>query len=190
MFADVKNDVRRDIYARLMAYSQGKDNDDVLACILSTWQSGGCSLPEYVGLGQFEFEKMIGHHFPGFLSSSLSQPDKSVSDDRVDEINDVRKLLADSRVGNTYSERWVAQIVAVACQGNDHLWQDLGLWSRKDLSELLMRNFSALAMRNDKDMKWKKFLYKQLCETEGIYTCRSPSCEVCAEYNDCFGPEE
>ncbi len=39
-------------------------------------------------------------------------------------------------------------------------------------------------------MKWKKFIYKQLCITEGIYTCRAPSCEVCADYADCFGPEE
>ena len=40
------------------------------------------------------------------------------------------------------------------------------------------------------DMKWKKFFYKQLCQTEGIHTCRAPSCEVCADYQACFGPED
>ena len=72
----------------------------------------------------------------------------------------------------------------------DHLWQDLGLWSRKDLGTLMQLNFPQLAARNDKDMKWKKFLYKQLCIAEGIYTCRAPSCEVCADYQHCFGPED
>jgi nitrogen fixation protein NifQ len=38
-------------------------------------------------------------------------------------------------------------------------------------------------------MKWKKFLYRQLCLEEGIYVCRAPSCEVCKDYDLCFGPE-
>ena len=54
----------------------------------------------------------------------------------------------------------------------------------------MLEHFKPLASRNDRDMKWKKFLYKQLCETEGITTCRAPSCEVCADYQNCFGPEE
>jgi nitrogen fixation protein NifQ len=54
----------------------------------------------------------------------------------------------------------------------------------------MMDNFEPLALRNDKDMKWKKFLYKQLCEAEGIYVCRAPSCEVCVDYDNCFGNEE
>ncbi|MCU7810980.1 MAG: nitrogen fixation protein NifQ, partial [Candidatus Thiodiazotropha sp. (ex Notomyrtea botanica)] len=74
--------------------------------------------------------------------------------------------------------------------GDDHLWQDLGLWQRSDLSRLMMVCFRPLARLNDRDMKWKKFLYKQLCETEGIYTCRSPSCKVCVDYDNCFGCEE
>ena len=54
----------------------------------------------------------------------------------------------------------------------------------------MLDNIAPLARRNGKDMKWKKFLYKQLCDTEGIYTCRAPSCEVCADYQNCFGPED
>ena len=62
--------------------------------------------------------------------------------------------------------------------------------TRDDLTALMMRNFPALAGQNTRNMKWKKFLYKQLCETEGIYTCRAPSCEVCVDYAQCFGPED
>jgi nitrogen fixation protein NifQ len=55
---------------------------------------------------------------------------------------------------------------------------------------MLQYNFPELAAKNDKDMKWKKFLYKQLCEAEGLYLCRAPSCEVCIDYPKCFGSEE
>ncbi len=83
----------------------------------------------------------------------------------------------------------MAGIVAAGCMGSDHLWQDLGLRQRAELSFLMEHHFPALAEQNCHDMKWKRFLYKQLCEAEGIYTCRSPSCEVCVDYHACFGPE-
>jgi nitrogen fixation protein NifQ len=54
---------------------------------------------------------------------------------------------------------------------------------------MLQYNFPELAAKNEKDMKWKKFLYKQLCEAEGLYLCRAPSCDVCIDYSKCFGPE-
>jgi nitrogen fixation protein NifQ len=85
---------------------------------------------------------------------------------------------------------WLAKILVAGCMGSDHLWQDLGLWSREDLSRLMTFNFQVLALSNNRDMKWKKFLYKQLCAAEGVYVCRAPSCEVCTDYHECFGPEE
>lgn len=85
---------------------------------------------------------------------------------------------------------WIIGIIVAGCLGNDHLWQDLGLWSRSQLSAMLQYNFPELAAKNDKDMKWKKFLYKQLCEAEGLYLCRVPSCELCTDYLKCYGSEE
>jgi nitrogen fixation protein NifQ len=84
----------------------------------------------------------------------------------------------------------MAEVVTNACMANDHLWQDLGLWSREYLSQLMRQNFPSLAAKNVHDMKWKKFLYKQLCDKEGISVCRSPSCEYCVDYLNCFGPED
>ena len=109
---------------------------------------------------------------------------------RYDELAELRDLLLLHRAGVNESEIWMAEMVAVAAMGRDHLWQDMGLWSRKELGELMMRNFPSLARKNNRDMKWKKFLYKQLCVTEGVYTCRTPSCECCSDYEQCFGPED
>ncbi|MCK7499364.1 MAG: nitrogen fixation protein NifQ [Comamonadaceae bacterium] len=33
-------------------------------------------------------------------------------------------------------------------------------------------------------MKWKKFLYKQLCEREEILVCKAPSCAVCCDHGE------
>jgi nitrogen fixation protein NifQ len=53
----------------------------------------------------------------------------------------------------------------------------------------MVENFPHLAAKNDRDMKWKRFLYRQLCEREGIHICPAPSCQVCTDYAKCFAPE-
>ena len=42
------------------------------------------------------------------------------------------------------SESWLSVIIATGCMANDHLWEDLGLWSRRDLSELMLLNLSLI----------------------------------------------
>ena len=111
---------------------------------------------------------------------------------RDDEVDDVRALLlehADPSAGPPAACAAVAEGVAVACLGDDHLWQDLQLSSRAELSRLLWHWFPALAAKNVHDMKWKKFFYKQLCEREGLFLCRAPSCAECSDQPVCFGPE-
>lgn len=106
---------------------------------------------------------------------------------RADEVDDVRALLLEFAQGEAAA--WLAGAVAVACLGDNHLWQDLGLTSRAALSQLLGTYFPALVARNRGDMKWKKFLYKELCDRAQVL-CRAPSCAVCSDYAFCFGPEE
>ena len=57
-------------------------------------------------------------------------------------------------------------------------------------TDVMTRWFPRLAERNDRDMKWKKFLYKQLCDRAEVSACRAPSCGVCTDQVVCFGPEE
>lgn len=184
-----ENTRREALYSRLMALAQGVDNDDTIACIYASWACGDGALPDRLGLDSDAFTAMMAFHFPG-LEAVEAERGMPVAEGRSDEMEELHRLLVSQRAGRSPSEIWMAGIVVAACLGNDHLWQDLGLWSRRELSELMTRNFPLLAARNDKDMKWKKFLYKQLCETEGIYTCRAPSCQECNDYAACFGPEE
>ncbi len=110
---------------------------------------------------------------------------------RDDEVADVLALLLEHAAPNAGPElRQVAETVAVACLGDNHLWQDLQFASRAELSALMRQWFPALVEKNHADMKWKKFLYKQLCEREALFVCKSPSCAVCCDYSKCFGPED
>ena len=74
--------------------------------------------------------------------------------------------------------------------GEDHLWQDLGLFNRGDLSRLLARHFPVLHAGNTKNMRWKKFFYRRLCEIEGFSLCTAPHCSVCVDFASCFGDED
>jgi nitrogen fixation protein NifQ len=147
-------------------------------------------MPQWLGMGEDSFVAMMARHFPATDAYSLVMVRDQIDPQRTEELEDLRKLLMENRSGRSDSELWMVEIVIAGCMGSNHLWQDLGLWQRADLSKLMMDNFEPLALRNNKDMKWKKFLYKQLCEAEGIYVCRSPSCEVCVDYDNCFGSEE
>jgi nitrogen fixation protein NifQ len=179
-----------DVYTRLMAARLGDPLEETLARIVASWYLGKGAMPQWLGLGEASFHAMMKHHFPVLHTNSLVSPRDAIDVGRAAELEDLRELLVTNRSGRSESEIWMAEIVIAGCMGSDHLWQDLGLWQRADLSKLMLDNFAPLALRNVKDMKWKKFLYKQLCEAEGIYVCRSPSCEVCVDYDNCFGSEE
>jgi nitrogen fixation protein NifQ len=178
------------LYERLISARRGEPIEETLARMLASWSLGLGILPDWLGLGKAAFHCMLNYHFPHYDPTELTNPGRMQDRQRTDEMWELRKLLIGNRTLHSPSESWMAEIVIAGCMGNDHLWQDLGLWERGDLSRLMLENFRPLALRNDRDMKWKKFLYKQLCEAEGIYTCRAPSCEVCADYTNCFGPEE
>jgi nitrogen fixation protein NifQ len=80
-------------------------------------------------------------------------------------------------------------LVARRATRPNHLWQDLGLMNRGELSGLMQRHFAQLASRNTQDMKWKKFFYRMICREEGFRLCVAPSCSECADFNGCFGDE-
>jgi nitrogen fixation protein NifQ len=107
---------------------------------------------------------------------------------RQDEVDEVYSLLLQHATAPEQAQA-LALTVAVACLGDNHLWQDMQLASRAELRALLCEYFPGLVARNHQDMKWKKFLYKQLCERDQLFICKAPSCAVCCDHAQCFGPE-
>jgi nitrogen fixation protein NifQ len=176
------------LYAELMAHAIGLPNDELFAQMISRQIDGVGALPPGLGMDEKDFSALLTNHFPSV--ELVIRCTENITDPRALERDDVLGLLLEHRAHRNMSEKWMAEIVTAACMASDHLWQDLGLWSRDYLSRLMKQNFPSLAAKNVHDMKWKKFLYKQLCEKEGINACRSPSCEYCADYLNCFGPED
>ena len=190
MSAGVEWSTPQQVYAALMTARKDVPVEETLARIVASWVCGYGAMPDWLGLDQESFQRLMTDQFPGCDLARLVRTNGSLDPARCDEMEDLRKLLIANRTDGSEIHSRMADIVAAGCMGDDHLWQDLGLWERADLSRLMLENFERLALRNNKDMKWKKFLYKQLCETEGVYTCRAPSCEVCADYASCFSSEE
>lgn len=62
----------------------------------------------------------------------------------------------------------IAGWIATACMGDRHLWRDMGLGSRAELRAIFETHFPSLAEGNDRDMRWKRYLYKRLCGWEGF----------------------
>lgn len=136
------------------------------------------------GLSEARFQKLLNEFFLGIeLENGSGGPAPN------DEFDDLVTLLLEHRTAPTELDAWLAYAIASAAMGKNHLWQDMGLPSRKDLSELMREHFPALAAKNTGDMKWKKFFYRQLCERAAVPICKSPHCEECSDYGDCFGGE-
>lgn len=181
---------RQRLYQELMTHADGSANAVWLAQIISSWQIGEGVLPDALGLGYEVFQRLVNRHFPGCRIKPVAASGNVLDFKRMLEKQDMEQLLRQYATSHDEASEWLIGIIVAACLGSDHLWQDLGLWSRGELTALLRHNFPELAARNDRDMKWKKFLYKQLCEAEGLYVCRAPSCEVCKDYSLCFGSED
>jgi len=174
-----------------------RPNQALLTIIVGAQRAGQGCLPSKLGLDSAAHLQLLQRYIG--TGTALPEPSEQTLERsalrqellelRRDEWQELRDLLLAHRRGKDISEHWLAAIVATACMGSEHLWKDLGLSSRAMLKDLLEFNFPELALRNDRDMRWKKFFYKQLCEQQGGYVCRSPSCEQCPTYEDCFGDE-
>ena len=146
-----------------------------------------------LGSSREEFRAALDYFLPGVLArftlGDAGAGPVPGSEFDADEYHDLLALLEDHRADTSPETTWLARIVAMCCMGEHHLWEDMGLAHRGELSALIAGGFPALAAKNTNDMRWKKFFYKQLCDREGLNLCRAPICTECVDYAKCFGPE-
>ncbi|OSM02219.1 nitrogen fixation protein NifQ [Magnetofaba australis] len=176
---------------RLTVYQAGLPNTRFIHQILASSWHGDSAMSERLGLSEEAFESLMATHFPGMRLPPPSAVLPVADAQREEERAELLDLLMRNRNESVADSDLMAQIVTDGCLGPDHLWSDLGLRARAELSALITLNFPDLSAKNPNSrMKWKRFFYKQLCEQEGIYVCRSPSCEACQDYAKCFGPDQ
>ncbi|VIO68631.1 hypothetical protein CI1B_22540 [Bradyrhizobium ivorense] len=160
----------------------------VLASILAVASMDGGPLPERAGLSGHELAALLERYFPS-IGVKISEQLLAFKCDENDEIAMVRDLLLKQRSTEERIGGWLAAMIARRAIEPDHLWKDLGLRNRGELSRLLSRHFAPLAARNNNNMRWKRFFYRSLCEDEGLVMCTTPVCTQCNDFNLCFGEE-
>jgi nitrogen fixation protein NifQ len=162
----------------------------VLALAISEADGGDCPVADGVGLGGSALTALIGAMFPGakaFFERAGVDDSALVVDDEEQSLCDILGMYS---TGISRLEHPLAAMIARRCKLPHHLWQDLGLRDRDELSRLMQRHFARLAKKNQYDMKWKKFLYRMVCGSAGFTICTSPVCSECDDYVNCFGAED
>lgn len=166
----------------------------VLACIISAakveMDEGGLTCRGTTGLVPQELRRLLNRCFPLATLSLLSDDDaQEDAPGPLMEEEILRDLLLRHARGDLPLSRVLARMIAARAMYEDHLWQDLGLLNRGELSRMLGRHFPVLAAGNTGNMKWKKYFYRKLCEIEGFSLCTAPSCRECDDFELCFGEE-
>ena len=185
-------------YAALRAAQTAKSDegeafdDHVFACVLAAAlgerEESGAALTDALGLPRGELAALHEARFP---LAAEPPPLEGAPDPRLfDEEELLRELLSGARADDDAACAWLVAIVARRAMRDDHLWQDLGLFNRAELSRLLARHFPALHAANADNMRWKKYFYRHLCELDGFSLCAAPHCSVCADFASCFGDED
>jgi nitrogen fixation protein NifQ len=159
-------------------------NRPILASLLAGRACAEGMLPAHLGLSDDEYAQLWRDYFAG--------PPLPLSGDAVAALPEsagLLKLFLTARARRFPSEAWCAKIVVTACAGKDHLWRDLGLTGRPEVTQLLSNAFPTLAQKNDNAIRWKKFIYHTYRAHEGLHDNLTPSCSECDNYAHCFAAQ-
>jgi len=93
---------------------------------------------------------------------------QGIPEDRADEFRQLVDLLMEHASPDDAAAPSVAEWVARSALAPGHLWRAMGLESREEVRALMREHFPALEAANDRDMRWKMFLYKRICGWSGF----------------------
>jgi nitrogen fixation protein NifQ len=145
-----------------------------------------------LGLSGVDLADLRAAYFPAAPTSS---PTPRGAEGPAAADSEVLKLLLahvpkDQKGNSPPPARWGGQRQAPRAARPGHLWIAMGLFERPQLTAAIARHLPSLAAANDKGMRWKRFLFREICNHSGGLLCKSPSCGVCSDYALCFAPEE
>lgn len=159
----------------------------MFAIAAAEFDSGG-SLAQGLGISGAQLRCIVVTYFPG--AANLLEPfgfdrESTVADDE----QCLRRLLLRSRTTPAPISTVFSIIIARRAMRPNHLWQDLGLGNRSELSRLMLRHFAPPALRNNQELKWKKFFYRIICRDDNTRMCVAPCCSECSDFEGCFSEE-
>lgn len=163
----------------------------LFACLLCVAAQEGCDTAAALGLTPEDVAAILESRFPGADPALLARhaapateppPERNeavlgVLLSHVPQGNDGRDLLAST---------WLARIIATRAARPGHLWIAMGLFERPELTAAIRRHLPSLAEANNGGMRWKRYLFRQVCDLSGGVMCKAPNCGECSDYALCF----
>lgn len=185
------NPLYRTLVGSLPVRGVSADDRHLFACLLTVADSEPSPLHQALNLPESMLNSLLLKVFPGVLGQKLfAKP--GCKAEQPPEINlDIQDLLlsyqrTDNCQWTEFASLVLARIIAVRAAHPGHLWAAMGLFERPQLSAAIGRHLPALLAANNQGMRWKIFLFKQICELNGGTMCKSPVCGDCSDYAFCF----
>jgi len=188
-----------ELYQALMATPAPKaiasEDRMLFACVLTVTSREPEPPAVSLGLGQDSIDKMISTCFPSFdypLYQGSCCDDPLIAADINRDVLDLllSHVPKDASADRREMAQWLAHIIAARAVKSGHLWVSMGLFERPKLTAAIRRHLPTLAQANNKGMRWKRYLFRQVCEANGGTLCKSPNCGDCSDYDLCFAPQE
>lgn len=140
------------------------------------------------GLSQEQFEALAARHFVEAVAEGPLHAHVITDAAHAEFAAAMRAFLLSLAAPHVDPEdvRSLAGIIAYACLRPDHLWRDLGLRGRDDVTRMLERFFPEVVARNVEGLRWKKLLARELALASGSTPGPAPGCPGCEDFGFCF----
>ncbi|TLM65891.1 MAG: hydrogenase [Deltaproteobacteria bacterium] len=166
----------------------------LFACLLTVAAGETDDPGAALGLNDAELADLLHLYFPAVTAATLRPFCRPAVDPLPQGNVDLLQLLlgylpCDADGWQPVPSLWLARTLACRAARPGHLWRSMGLFARAELTAAIHRHLPALAAANSRGMRWKRFLFKQLCEQAGGSLCQTPDCGACSDYPLCFGEE-
>ncbi|WP_225071354.1 nitrogen fixation protein NifQ [Desulfuromonas sp. CSMB_57] len=187
------------IFRALMAATgpPGTTEEDrhLFTCLMAVASQEPGPPHEALGLQREELVFLKRHFFPGSDTGIAQGTDTTGTNSSPEPNQEVRGILL-SHVPLLPSGEpdpialLLAKIIAARTAHPGHLWVAMGLFERSQLSAAIRRHLPSLFTANHRKMRWKRFLFKEVCNQNGGFMCKSPNCGECSDYALCFSGDE
>jgi nitrogen fixation protein NifQ len=171
--------------SRLMAHADHASADAHLFATLIAARESRDELG-LLGLASDRLERLCARHFGAARPTvSVVMPNAAKNAGFVDALVSMLTEHTSSSV-DPDDAACLATIIARACLRPDHLWRDLGLDGRDDVTRMLRRYFPWVIERNIEGLRWKKLLARELALSLGIEPQPAPGCPGCEDFGQCY----